>query len=312
MAFQFPFDNRDDYPGKIIFRAFAPPVPEVSVPALSNVLRESISEFSNTINPRNDPRQSRGFGSIDAGNNIVYGSQSRGAKRRINAANKVTLYLPQAITIGDVADYENVPLGAIGGTAESVLNRGGSAAAAISGAAREGVSVLSDLITGNSGASGEAARLAATRIANAVPGETVGNVASSTLRAAINPNKRTLFRAVNIREFSFQFKMIANSEREAREIQSIIKYFRTELYPSVVESAEIVGYNFPNLFDIQMKYNNQQVATKIKPSYLRNVQITYNPSSMGWHIDGKPSEVDMTLSFIEERTLNKTDVAGGY
>jgi len=33
---------------------------------------------------------------------------------------------------------------------------------------------------------------------------------------------------------------------------------------------------------------------------------------MGWHADGKPSEVDVTLAFVEERTLNKADVAGGY
>lgn len=312
MALQFPYDNRDDYPGKIIFRAFAPPVPDVSVRGVSSVLREAVPEF---INGTEDVLSAFGGAgpSVDATNRIVYGPRSRGARRRINAANKVTLYLPQAITFADQADYEsNVQLGALGGTAEALINRGASAGAALAGAVREGTSVLSDLVTGNSGASGAAARLAVTRIANFVPGDTAGNVASSVLRVAVNPNKRTLFRAVNIREFTFQFKMIANSPREAQEIENIIKYFRTELYPSVIEGAEIVGYNFPNLFDIQMKYNNQLVATKIKPSYLRNVTTTYNPSSMGWHIDGKPSEVDISLSFVEERTLNKADVAGGY
>ena len=311
MAFQFPYDNRDDYPGKIIFRAFAPPVPDVNVPALAAILREGIDEYSNVVSDNvDDIRASRN--APDAGDTIRYGANV-GARRRIYAADKVTLYLPQALQFNDVADYDTtVQLGALGGTAENVLSRGGSAGAALASAMREGTSVFSDLITGNTGASGEVARLAATRIANAVPGDTVGNVAASILRVAVNPNKRTLFRAVNIREFSFQFKMIANSQREAQEIDNIIKYFRTQLYPSVVEGAEIVGYNFPNLFDIQMKYNNQPVATKIKPSYLRSVATTYNPSSMGWHVDGKPSEVDMTLAFVEERTLDKSDVLGGY
>ena len=312
MSFKFPYDNQEDYPGKIIFRAFAPPVPEVSVPAISTVLSHAIDEFRPTnrsdAGPGQGPR-----GVIEPGDRHQYGTRAS-ANRRIETRNKVTLYLPQAISFADQADYEsNVQLGAIGGSAESVINRGGSAGAAIAGAAREGVSVLSDLVTGNSGASGAAARLAATRISNTIPGETAGNVASSVLRVAVNPNKRTLFRSVNIREFSFQFKMIANSAREATEIDNIIKYFRTELYPSVVPGAEIVGYNFPNLFDIQMKYNNQPVATKIQPSYLRNVTTTYNPSSMGWHANGKPSEVDITLAFVEERTLNKSDVSDrGY
>jgi hypothetical protein len=304
MTLYFPYDNRTDYPGKIIFRAFAPPVPEVSVSGIGSLANELYDGFINVTDPSAD---------VELDDRIRYSAQSPGAQQRIDNARKVVLYLPQAIIFADQADYEsNVQLGVLGGTAENVINRGGSAAAAIAGATREGVSVLNDIITGNTGATGAVARLAVTRIANSVGGDTAGNVASSVLRVAVNPNKRTLFRAVNIREFAFQFKMIANSEREAIEIEQIIRYFRSELYPATIPGAEIIGYNFPNLFDIQMKYNNQQVATKIKPSYLRNVQITYNPSSMGWHSDGRPSEVDMTLAFVEERALDKSDVARGF
>lgn len=296
MALQFPYDNREDYPGRIIFRPFAPPVPEVSVPGLQGLLEQGLEEF----------RQE----GVEADAPTAFGPTA--PRRRVNNGEKVTLYLPQAIIFNDQADYEsNVQLGAIGGVAENIINRGGNAANAIAGAAREGVSVFTDLITGNTGAADAAARLAVTRISRGF-GETAGNVAASTLRVAVNPNKRTLFRSVNIREFTFQFKMIANSQREAIEIDKIIKSFRRELYPSTIEGAEIIGYNFPNLFDIQMKYNNQPVATKIKPSYLRNVQVTYNPSSMGWHADGKPSEVDMTLAFVEERTLDRSDIERGF
>lgn len=311
MALYFPYDNRNDYPGKITFRAFAPPVPEVSVPGIRQLAADTIEGFQNDTETVGLDAFG-GFGqTIDVGDRYQYGTRSN---RRNYSGQRVTLYLPQAITFADQADYEsNVQLGALGGTAEAAINRGETAGAALAGAIRSGTSVLSDLVTGNSGASGEAARLAAVRVANAVPGDVVGNVAASTLRVAVNPNKRTLFRSVNIREFSFQFKMIANSRREADEIENIVKFFRTELYPSVTGSGtEIVGYNFPNLFDIDMKYNNQPVATKIKPVYLRNVTTTYNPSSMGWHADGKPSEIDVTLAFVEERTLNKSDVQGGY
>jgi hypothetical protein len=306
MAYQFPYDNRGDYPGKIIFRPFAPPVPNVNVPAITNLLADAIAEFA-------EGAEAAAFdgGGVDLSDRVVYGAEASQERRRYELGSKVVLYLPQAITFSDQAEYENANLGAVGGVAEGLLNRGASAGATLSAAVREGTSAFSDLITGNTGASSEAARLAVTRIAQNAPGP-AGDVASSFLRVAINPNKRTLFRSVNIREFAFQFKMIANSAREAQEIENIIRVFRKELYPSVVEGAEVVGFNFPNLFDIQMKYNNQPVATKIKPSYLRNIQITYNPSSMGWHIDGKPSEVDMTLAFVEERTLNKSDILGGF
>ena len=61
-----------------------------------------------------------------------------------------------------------------------------------------------------------------------------------------------------------------------------------------------------------MSYNNQQVATKIKPVYLKDISTTYNPGNMGFHVDGKPSEVDITLAFVEERTLNKQDIQEGF
>jgi len=99
----------------------------------------------------------------------------------------------------------------------------------------------------------------------------------------------------------------------AEEIDKIIKFFRTELYPSTTGGGtELIGYNFPNLFDIEMSYNNQQVATKIKPVYLKEVGTTYNPGNMGYHVDGKASEVDITLAFVEERTLNKQDIVEGF
>ena len=326
MPHYFPYDNRNDYPGKITFRSFAPPVPEVNLPGIKNLFKDTIKAFKEGSGGLQDDFEKRAAGikedrfgrrsvadQIDVGDKYQYGTRSN---KRNYSGQRVTLYLPQAITFADQADYEsNVQLGTLGAGAEAAINRGQNAGAALATAVRQAQSTFTDLIYGNTGAAGEAARFAATRVANAIPGQTIGNVTASVLRTAVNPNKRTLFRGVNIREFSFQFKMIANSQREAIEIDNIIRFFRTELYPSVVgegQGTELIGYNFPNLFDIDMKYNNQPVATKIKPVYLRNVTTTYNPSSMGWHADGKPSEVDVTLAFVEERTLNKGDVQRGF
>ena len=61
-----------------------------------------------------------------------------------------------------------------------------------------------------------------------------------------------------------------------------------------------------------MRYNNSNIGLQILPSILRAVQVTYNPSSMGWHKEGHASEVDLTLAFGEERTLNRKDIHDGY
>ena len=306
MALRFPKDNQKDYKGRITFRSFAPPVPEVNIEGITTFVGPTLENFKEKANSI-DPLK------VDVGDeaNYSYGTQSN---KRNYSGQRVSLYLPQALTFRDAAEYSSgIELGAIGGTAEAAANQGQGIGGIIGAAAREGFSTVQDLLTGRTDVDGDAARLAATRIARNFAGERGGNVARSVLRTTVNPNRRTLFRAVNLRDFSFTFKMIANSAGEALEIDKIIKFFRTELYPSVTDGGTaIIGYNFPNLFDIEMTYDNQPVATKFKPVYLRDVNTTYNPGSMGWHADGKASEVDITLAFIEERTLSKKDIVEGF
>jgi alkylated DNA repair dioxygenase AlkB len=61
-----------------------------------------------------------------------------------------------------------------------------------------------------------------------------------------------------------------------------------------------------------MSYKGNRVGTKFLDSNLKAVNVVYNPSSMGWHADGKPSEVDLTLSFGEPRTLDAQDIRDGF
>ena len=135
-------------------------------------------------------------------------------------------------------------------------------------------------------------------------------------RAIINPNIRSLFKGVGLREFTFQFKMIARSQREAEEVRRIVKHFRQEMYPDAytVGNADI-GFKFPNMFEITFKYNgfHNRNIPKIHLCYLRNVSTTINPTGGAMRRDGSPNEIDLTLSFVEYKTLKKDDVRlGGY
>ena len=96
-----------------------------------------------------------------------------------------------------------------------------------------------------------------------------------------------------------------------------IKFFREELYPSEIfdtigDTKVSLGYNFPNKFQISVEYNEEEIATKIKPCFLRDVGTTYNPQTMAMHKDGGFSEIEMTLNFQETKTLSRTDVQEGF
>ena len=56
--------------------------------------------------------------------------------------------------------------------------------------------------------------------------------------------------------------------------------------------------------------------TKILPCYLRDISVVYNPTNQSMHGGDDPhfTEVDMSLSFTETRTLSRqeVDIEGGY
>ncbi len=55
--------------------------------------------------------------------------------------------------------------------------------------------------------------------------------------------------------------------------------------------------------------NDMFGITKYLPAYLTNFTATYNPSSMGYIKGGRFQEIDISLSFAEQETLDKRKVA---
>ena len=309
---KYPLSDTEQYSGKIIFTPYAEEYIDITKTA-----SETLQDLGNLTRYTNDNFVS---GTDDAKASRKYDNGSRRKsvivpKTTNNAATSgpITLYLPQGIAISDHVSYERLDLGAIGGVMSSALQSGQSPLQAIKQAGLQAGRSMQDFISNRSDMSSELAALAAVRLA---PGAVVGGVARSQLGVAVNPNTKSLFRSVELRTFGFTFKLIASSEAEAIEIEKIVKAFRTELYPETINVPDAfnapIGYKFPNKFDIKMVYNGKVLPIKFLKSNLISVQAVYNPSSMGWHSDGRPSEIDLTLQFGEPKTLSKQDIQAGY
>ena len=135
----------------------------------------------------------------------------------------------------------------------------------------------------------------------------------------MNPNVRSAFRGVGLREFSFAFKFIARSQSEAIMVEKIIEQFRIYSYPESIEVGGISGgYNYPSMFEISVNHENanggrgKRIGSKLKECFLKSVSTNYNASSMAFHNDGRPVEIDMSLNFVEETTLTRKDIEEGY
>ena len=143
-----------------------------------------------------------------------------------------------------------------------------------------------------------------------VPGLSAAVSAGTEVTA--NPHKRSVFRDVALRTFTFSFLMSPQSQVESQAIEDIVDFFRENAYPEKIGGD--LGYKFPTKFFISFLYNGTQMsqAPKILPSYLTSVNTTLNPRSSSFFKDGKANEVQLSMTFQEERALNKEDIKGGY
>lgn len=300
---RFPRDNPTDYKGVIEFRLVRIESPTVNLSTAQDLINNLLDD--GTLR-----------GGDDRMNSPSQNNQTLlpGRREYPSSFPNVTLYLPQAVQFTDGMEYDNnVQLGILGASGEAAINAGGGLGEAITNMVNAGTSSFTDLF--RELPSQDLARLALARATTLLPvgSQLAGDVASAALRTTINPNRRTLFRGVRPREFTFVFKMVANSAAEAQEIEDIITFFRREMYPTSIDVRGIsAGYKYPNPFLIDLKYGSARVGTRLLNCYLQNIQTTYNQSSMGFHADGKPSEVDFLLTFLEERALDRGDIERGF
>ena len=316
--FKFPIENSDDYKGKITFIANK----EETSTLQSQLFTGLIGEQSAMGDPWRGTRAGNSTQGVKAGREAVaaakgnpaFKTHNKAVPKRIGSGRKCALYLPASIQFQDRVEYTNIDLGIVGASTAAGIASGMSGKdilKAIGGAALPDFESVQDAF--NQGLGSEAAQVAALRVARNVSSGVQGAIETTT-GIALNPNRRSTLKGVGLRQFRFAFKMIPTTAEEANMITSIVQFFREEMYPEARYISSIsAAYRFPSKFTIKLSYDKKRVATRILPSFLESVDVVYNPNAMAFHTDGNPQETDISLAFIEERTLNKADVAeDGY
>lgn len=229
--------------------------------------------------------------------------------------DQVSMYLPIGFTQTDNFNYDTPSLGVGGAAAAQAIQAGRGLSGSLMDAVKQGGASLVDFFGGITGR--ELGRAATARAVAAMPlvPDNVKAGISIAAGVSVNPNIRVQFNGVGLREFTFAFKLIPTTPKESADIKEIIKFFRINAYPEeipIVEGGPAVAYNYPNMFKIRLLSGNsgkfEQVGTPIKLCYLRSVTHTYNATSQVFMNDGAPSEVDLSLSFMEYKTLSRKDI----
>lgn len=309
----FPLEEQNKYAGRISFQVlktsgFGLTPGDVQTSQVANSSDNEASNFQSSTDGNNIAQNFfQSIGNLSSLAGDIFNSELTGSTQELGKI--VELYLPAGVQVQDGVQFDNVDFGVRGATAF------------------EGASNVQDVIGRVMDPFGEINRLtdamrsspnrnelmgaAASAIAQRA-GTVTGAVVSSALQTTTNPNTRAVFKSVPLREFTFSFKMLPQSQREAQEIIDIVEFFREEIYPETYSAGDTpVAYKFPNKFVTSIKYDGKDTGITILPAYLRNMSTTYNGTSQSFYRDGKFSEIDLTLTLIESRTLSKQDIQNG-
>jgi len=131
------------------------------------------------------------------------------------------------------------------------------------------------------------------------------------------PRMELAFKGIPKRSFQYDFKMIPKSAAEAEEIQKIVKAFKLNMLPEMVQGSA-ARLTIPNTFDIQYMYANKdnQYLHKISTCVLESMNVTYGGDRYKtFEATGNgapPIEVAIQLAFKEMDLITREKAAEGF
>jgi len=159
-------------------------------------------------------------------------------------------------------------------------------------------------------------------LGNAVVAENLARITGQTVSQdqflartsgrVLNPNAELLFQGPVLRDFNFDFLMIARSKKEGEEIRRIIRFFKSGMAPKFNDATFL---KTPDVFKLEYKNGTRpgdvlKTVNRFSPGglALRTVAVDYAPSGY-WsaYQDSQPVALKMSLNFAELRPIYASD-----
>jgi hypothetical protein len=209
----------------------------------------------------------------------------------------IMLYMPETLNSDLQINYSNMDFG---GTTTALA---GSI-----------VDIVANGMTGNM----EGIKKNAADVAAAI-GFKGGKFVQAGLGSAINPMSEVLFENMQFRSFTFDYKFTPKSVQEARDVDSIVRLFRTYAVPEFNQnSAAGAFFSVPAFFQLKFfKISNGSLVendkiNKISGCALENVLVDYAPDGYAMHKDGYPVSTRIQMTFKELEVMHRDRIQDGY
>ena len=306
---RFPIDHSPFHRSKVKFQAVKVIPPGLNITLAAGQLRQSAVGTAAAV-----------------GGNVISGDALAKDKeqgfRRLDyqpmTGEVANIHLPMSFAVNDNFEYSGAEFKnslTIAGAA--AFEAGNDAVASMQRAISDTQQSFVNFFAGQKALTGTSATLSTLRageLFSAIGASGLANTLSVIGKVALHPNIRNRFTGVSLRSFTFAFKFVPKSQRESEEVKKIVRFFRFHAYPNQIppDTSFGVGYEYPSLFKIQLLSgtggNFKHVGTPIKYSYLRSISTNYNPTTPVLHDDGSPTEIDLSLTFTEHKTLHRGDI----
>ena len=126
----------------------------------------------------------------------------------------------------------------------------------------------------------------------------------------LNPNAEMLFQGPVIRDFSFEFQMIARSRKEGDEIRKIIRFLKLGMAPKFQNIGFLAN---PDVFKLEYKNGPTgllKTVNRFNPGglALTTLKTDYAPNGY-WaaYTDSQPVAIKLSLAFTELRPIYEGD-----
>ena len=139
---------------------------------------------------------------------------------------------------------------------------------------------------------------------------------------AVNPRNEMFYNTPEMRSFSFTFDFWPRNPEEAEAAEKIIAIFKYNSAPGFAAKTLGSVFTIPNYFKISYMYNNGENPhlNKIGACYCTGVDVDYAPDGQFTAFGpdektgskgGRPVHTKLTVNFVEDRIITKSDIEEG-
>ena len=125
-----------------------------------------------------------------------------------------------------------------------------------------------------------------------------------------NPHMTTLFDGVNLREFTFTWKLSPKTSEEASEMANMVTTLKRYMHPSLTLGG--FAYEYPYLAEVEFVGGDYQYVNstlpKVSKSFISGMSVNnLTQGTAAFYTDGRPVSIDLSLGFNEVNVKTRED-----